>query len=178
MRRFVVLSSVLLFSVMTAPVVYACSCIPNGPPQEALAEADFVFAGEVLDIERVNEGYGFLNVTLRVERPFKGVFIETTRVRTATNGAACGFPFERGERYIVYTHTSSEDGSVWASLCSRTADLQNAREDLVAFDALDLLQEDDDDDGGGRCGGPTNAAAMQAMLFVFFIVAFQRRRWV
>ncbi len=177
MRWFVMLCSVFVVSVWTAPRVHACSCIPNPPPREAFEQAGLVFAGRVLDIRDASEAEypGSLDVTLEVERPFKGVFIETIKVRTARHSASCGFPFEEGERYLVYTD-ASDDGVVRASLCSRTASLLDARDDLIVFDALDLLEPEMEEDGG-RCGGLTNAAAMQAALFVFLLVAFQRRRY-
>ena len=176
MRMFKILGSVFMASVLTVQVAQACSCIPNPPPREAFEQASLVFAGRVLEIRdaREEEYPVALEVTLLVERPFKGVFIETIRVRTSRDSASCGFPFKRGERYLVYTHDSS-DGIVRASLCSRTAMLEDAREDLLAFDAIDLLDPEMEEDGG-RCGGLTNAATLQAMLFVFFIVAFRRRR--
>ena len=180
MRRYVVLGAFLVASVVAVRPAAACSCIPNPSPEEAFNKADIVFAGRVLEIKNADgEAYpAALDVRLWIERPFKGFFIETIRVRTARDGASCGFPFEEDERYLIYAH-SDDEGTLHVSLCSRTAHLRDARADLIAFDALDLLdEEEDDDDGDGGCGGLTNAAAMQAAVFIFFIVVLQRRRRV
>ena len=181
MRQYLILGSVIVVGLLTAPSVWACSCVPSPPPRDALDEAAFVFAGRVLEIREINndDHFPLLDVTLWVERPFKGFFIETVNVLTARDGAACGFPFQKDERYLVYAHLG-EDGTLHVSLCSRTARIKDAREDLLVYDALDLLndpeKEEDDDGGGGLCGGLTNVASMQAVFFVFLIVALQRRR--
>ena len=180
MRQYLILGSVLVVGLWAAPSVWACSCVPNPPPREALDQAAVVFAGRVLEIRQINddEGFPLLDVTLWVEQSFKGFFIETVNVFTARDSATCGFPFQKDERYLIYAH-EDEDGTLHVSLCSRTARIQDAREDLLVFDALDLLndpEEEDDDGGGGLCGGLTNVASMQAMFFVFLIVALQRRR--
>ena len=181
MRRYLILGSVMIVGLLTARSVWACSCVPSPPPRQALDETDAVFAGRVLEIRQANgDNYpALLAVTLWVERPFKGFFIETVNVLTARDSASCGFPFKKGERYFIYAH-QGEGGTLHVSLCSRTARIQDARDDLLVFDALDLLNdpEEEHDDGGGRCGGLTNVAAIQAVLFVFFFVAVQRRRRV
>ena len=180
MRWSIVCSALLVVFLADARPAAACTCAPNPPPEEAFNDADIVFAGRVLEINNsANEEYPVaLDVRLWIERPFKGFFIETIIVRTARDGASCGFHFKQDERYLVYAY-QVDDGPLHVSLCSRTARLQDARADLIAFDALDLLDEGEDEDGnGGGCGGLTNAASMQAMFFVFLVMALRRRRRV
>lgn len=171
MRRSVVLCALFVVGMVAARAAVACTCVPNPPPREALEQADAVFVGEVVGIEELGGEFPLRRVTLRVERPFKGVFVETVAVLTAQGEIGCGFPFERGLRYLVYAY--QDGGALHASFCSRTARLEDAEADLIALDAADLLP---DDDGGGLCGGLTNVAALQGLLFVLLGVALLRRR--
>ncbi len=171
MRGLVMIFGLLVVGAVAAPPAGACTCVPNPPPREAFQQADAVFVGEVIGIEEIGGEFPLRHVTLRVERPFKGVFVETVAVWTAQGEIGCGFPFEQGRRYLVYAHRAED--ALHASFCSRTARLEDARADLDALDALDLLP---DDDGGGLCGGLTNVAALQGLLFVLLGVALLRRR--
>lgn len=173
--RWSLVVALMLVGGMLARPARACTCIPNPPPEEARAAAAGVFAAEVLDLEDVEGSYpSDLRVTLRIIQTFKGDYDETLVVRTANNSAACGFPFQKGGSYLVYV--DREESNLRVSLCSRTAALADATEDLIAFGAEDL--ERSGDASNRRCGGPTNVAALQGMLFVFLLVAWQRRRQV
>ena len=176
MRRYVILCSVVVVSLVAVHAAVACSCISNPPPLEALEEADAVFLGLVVktvrDAEDINGGSLF--ATIKVDKTWKGDIGRQIVVRTAPNTGLCGFPFGDGRRYIVYARVD-EDGGLRASLCSRTARIEEAEDDLLAL-GNPLL--DDDEGNGGRCGGPSNVAAMQAMLFVLLAAGFWRRRQV
>ena len=68
-------------------------------PSEGLTSSHAVFTGEVTDIEP-NEAtrFGGLEITLRVERVWKGDPNEEIKVHTAGSSAACGYTFvERSE---------------------------------------------------------------------------------
>ena len=164
----------VLLPLLTEPA-RACTCIPNPPPQDAVAEADGVFAAAVLHMTEIDQTYPrLLRVEMRLLRRFKGAFDETVTVRTARDSPSCGFPFREGESYLVYVR--SVEGHLHASLCSRTAALADAAEDLIELDAEDLLDEESGSGRGrARCSGPTNAAAMQGLVFVFLGLLLRRR---
>lgn len=166
------LLAICIFGIFFLPVryAYACSCIPPVPPHQAVEEAQAVFVGTVLGIETVKDPYTSLQVVLDVDHVVKGAKSKAITVRTATNSAACGFHFVKGERYNVYAYEA--EGKLHTSLCSRTAHVEQAEEDLVALDLPELI---DDGTGGGLCGGPSNMAAMQAAFLVFLVIATQRR---
>lgn len=112
------------------------------PPQEALASSAAVFEGTVTDV-RAPEGeaeHGNLVVTLRVGRRFKAAEADTVTVTTSSSSAACGYGFEQGRTYLVYAQDGG-DGQLSASLCSRTARIEDAADDLSAL-------------GGGQGPGP------------------------
>ena len=143
--------------------------MPPPPPREAADQSAAVFAGEVAsaDTAATSDGVRLVRVTFRVLGAFKGVDKEAV-VYTSDNSAACGFPFEVGEQYLVYA--GEADGRLHTGLCTRTKSLAQADEDL---EALDLRI------GEGRkpsCGGSTNAGMLQAALFTLMGLALAGRR--
>lgn len=170
MRRCIMLGSVMVVGLLAVPSALACSC-GSWSPHEAMAWADAVFVGLVVETTRDAEGIndGHLFATIDVDKVWKGNVGERVVIRTAPNSAQCGIYFEKEKRYLVYA-SRDEDGLLSAYACSRTNLLEYAGEDILALE-VPLL-----DDDGGFCGGPTNVAAMQAMLFVFLVVALRRFR--
>lgn len=109
--------------LLAPPRAHACSCVALSF-EEQRERAAAIFEGRV-ELDRV-EGEERI-VTLRVTQAWRGVEHESVEVRTATNGAACGFAFEVGQHYLVYaTH---EGEALHVSLCSRTARMDDAGED-------------------------------------------------
>jgi len=99
-------------------------------PSEGFTSSSYVFTGEVTDIDK-NDATSFrgLEVTLKVEKVWKGEPKEIIKVHTAGSTAACGYPFKKGETYLVYA-VSDEADPIRVSLCSRTAPVGRAKEDL------------------------------------------------
>lgn len=129
MRRAILSLFVAAVVVLLAPAVGACSCIPPGSPQDALNASDAVFSGTV---ERVAFSGGENRVLVDVSRVWKGPSYDAMMVSTAVSSAACGYNFNPGEDYLVYASTQ-DDGDLSVSLCSRTARLQDAQEDVAAL---------------------------------------------
>lgn len=177
MRAVTILSAlwaVLLVAALPgARTAAACSCMVPPPPHEALDQAAAVFVGTVVSVA-LEEGSGYYVVRLRVGQRLKGPQAAELTVRTPSSSAACGYYFREGKAYLIYAHEA--EGGLGVSLCSRTARLADARDDVEAFgldgtDGGDLVGT-----SGGRCGGPGNAAALQATLFVLIGVLAARRR--
>lgn len=99
----------------------------------AFEQAASVFEGRVHSIEGPEGSGGAepLVVTLDVVRTWKGADAERVTVRTPASSAACGYAFEQGRSYLVYTH--QVDGAEHVSLCSRTQPIEQAEEDLAAM---------------------------------------------
>lgn len=127
--RWLVLFFLGLASLAQANEARACSCMKL-TPSEGRSLSHAVFSGEVIDIER-NQAtrFGGLEVTLQVKRVWKGEPKEETKVRTAGSSAACGYTFVKGKTYLVYA-VSDEADPMRVSLCSRTAPIEDAKEDL------------------------------------------------
>jgi hypothetical protein len=96
-----------------------------------MAMSAAVFEGTVTDVRKPQGNEMSLEVDLRVGRRFKGAEADTVTVLTAENGAACGYNFEVGGTYLVYA--DENDGQLAVSLCSRTARIEDAADDLAAL---------------------------------------------
>ncbi|MEX0787990.1 MAG: LPXTG cell wall anchor domain-containing protein [Anaerolineales bacterium] len=131
MTRYLFLSTLLLALIPFTPA-YACSCVAPGSPTAALTEADAVFSGRVLSIETPG-GYESLRVQMDVDKVWKGPVQAVIEVRTGRDSAGCGFTFEQGKSYLVYAYES--EGSLVATLCSRSNLLDQAAEDTAALGA-------------------------------------------
>jgi hypothetical protein len=67
-------------------------------------------------------------VTLSVQEAFKGVDSKKVLVRTPDVGMNCGFPFKKGEQYLVYAYKL--DDQLHTTICNRTRPAGSATEDL------------------------------------------------
>lgn len=133
---------VALFGLASLPVLpgplSACTCAPPGPPAQEMERADAVFTGKVVSIGAAHvpgdepKWPSRLEVTFRLLGVWKGLAEgERVTVYTASQSAACGFEFEDGKKYLVYAYDAG--GELTATLCSRTALLKRAEEDLQAL---------------------------------------------
>jgi hypothetical protein len=116
---------------------HACSCLQPPPPDEALRQADAVFAGEVTDFRIPAPGnratrFDRYEATFRVTAVWKGPDSDRIKVLTADpSQEMCGYRFEPGIRYLVYAIEMPE--GLGTSTCSRTAVLDAAGYDLAAL---------------------------------------------
>lgn len=123
--------SIFLFAAlfMSLGNTYACSCMMPADPLTSLENSESVFSGTVKSISNKD----MIN-TVEFEVATVWKWIEPTRitVKTAEQSATCGYNFEEDEDYIVYAYEQN-DGELRVSLCSRTALLKNAQEDVKAL---------------------------------------------
>jgi hypothetical protein len=142
----------LLFLAAAPTPADACSCMASGPPCQAFWAADAVFTARVTAIEPLSEPREALSerpsdswpttsrrVTLSILEAFRGVTGRTVAVYTGAGGGDCGYLFKVGGTYVVYAKrwprsaasTSPAPGRLYANICSRTAPLEQAAEDLT-----------------------------------------------
>jgi hypothetical protein len=163
----------------------ACSCLQM-PPRQVFEESDAVFEGRVLEIVPNDNG---ITARLEVVQSWKGVEIERVEVRTAGDSAACGIAFEVGTSWLVYA--DDENGVLSTGLCSRTARIEEAEEDLAALGAGVVPVEVDEDDeveepetneppARGGCASCSAARSDDsdaiAIVLSLFVVAIALRR--
>ena len=184
-------------------VAHACKCAEPEAPSAALASAQAVFQGEVASID--DSGSERL-VTLRVPKAWKGIeSAEEVRVRTRKESAACGFPFEVGQSYLIYAAKAepSQPGvSLQVLRCGRTrpiaeadADIKelglgaipvdvNAPNEVPAEEQKTAVERKRDQPAAGGCASCTvgaprkgggDVAALLALVS-FGAIAFRRRQ--
>ncbi len=150
----IILIAGLLASHLLLPArpTFACSCMAPAPPGEALEQADAVFAGRITEgPQRGGSMDGVAGVAYRFEvsEVWKGDAPSDTWVQTAPDSAACGYNFEADREYLVYA--TAQGGEFHTNLCTRTALLGDAVEDLDTLGdgtaPVRVAQETSDTDG-------------------------------
>jgi hypothetical protein len=174
--------------LLAADPARACSCMEVDVPT-AFGQVDAVFEGRVLEIDRSG---GSLRVTLAVVQHWKGIGTERVVVETAADSAACGVAFEVETSWLVYAEREGE--LLRASLCSRTARIEEAQADLAELGAgvvpveigpSDGVEEEEPDEPPARGGcascstsksGALDRGAIAASIGLGLVVATRRRR--
>ncbi|HWW74259.1 MAG TPA: carboxypeptidase regulatory-like domain-containing protein, partial [Pyrinomonadaceae bacterium] len=135
--RPLLLTLVLALPALVAREARACSCAGERAPCQAYWEADAVFVGEVVGESKTTaggeapDGYRMRLVRFAVEQPLRGVEGAEAEVVTGQGGGDCGYPFERGVRYVVYANRGEKDGRLYTGICMPTRPLAEADEDLA-----------------------------------------------
>lgn len=124
-----------LLSLLTPAPGHACKCMLQ-TVEQAKEQAAAIFEGHVTELASVpvqgDPSFTQARATLKLVRVWKGLDkTETVEVTTASETAACGFPFEKGQSYLVYAGSGEQGYTV--SLCSRTRPMADASEDLAAL---------------------------------------------
>lgn len=143
-KMFIATCLLVVSFLSLAPSTFACSCLPPGSPSEELASHDAVFSGKVLDIKEKGEE---IEVTVEVIEAWKGINSKETTIYTPSNSAACGVNFETNIEYIIYAN--NDNGEFHTNLCSRTAELAYAQEDVAELgegNPLSSLSAKDNED--------------------------------
>ncbi|HEX8247007.1 MAG TPA: hypothetical protein VF599_02390 [Pyrinomonadaceae bacterium] len=107
----------------------ACSCLAlpaettlNQAVRKAYKDSNAIFSGKVLAIAK-NPNSGFVIVKFKVDKSWKGKISSILSVKTGIGGGDCGYQFEIGKKYLVYTHGDNA-ADLGVSICSRTALLE------------------------------------------------------
>lgn len=129
---FVVLTLLIVFS-FNFEQTFACTCMPSSFINQAYDNADAVFVGTVSKIseaaydESKPDSIKIEKVHFKVDEAFKGV----NGKESFTFGTAlCDFNFSINESYLVYADYDHKKKRFVVHLCSRSAPLKYAQEDL------------------------------------------------
>lgn len=132
MKKFIVLSAVIVLFLAGASDIFACSCMVDAKQstskkiQTSYKQATVVFYGEVTEVKRgsgtgesIDPNQEPVTVKFKVERLWKGRVTSEVIVRTAGNSAMCGFNFEAGKKYLVYANDAGS--GLQTNICTRTS---------------------------------------------------------
>jgi len=101
--------------------------------KEALESAGSVFEGKVREL---NHDPARHRITARVSvlRRWKGADAKSVDVVTIDEGSLCGFDFERGKTYLLFTPEA--EGTLSVGLCSRSKASEWAGADFAELDRM------------------------------------------
>jgi hypothetical protein len=102
MQRFVALLALICSLGMQANAASNCGCDSTATWQDAYDKANIVFVGTCMDVIP-NAIKGGLNILFQIDSSWKRTIEPVTTVHTNSSNQ-CGYPFERGERYIVFAN--------------------------------------------------------------------------
>lgn len=111
----------------------ACSCVESGGMSEALTAAGSVFEGKVTRLRHEPKDHR-LTARVQVLRRWKGAAEKSVDVVTIDEGSLCGFGFERGKSYLLFTPEAQ--GTLSVNLCSRSKASEAAAADFAELDRL------------------------------------------
>jgi hypothetical protein len=169
-------------------------CGPKSPPLEDLRAADAVFEGRVISNARVevrvaeNVSLPERRVRFDVTRAWKGGVADVVELRTGISSGMCGKRFDVQTIYLVYAYRR-HDGNLHTGLCTRTARITDAGEDLIALGP----EREQDGAAGGRgrlspapppvepasragCRGCSSGAVSHPAFALFIVVVCARAR--
>jgi hypothetical protein len=138
LRRLLWASWAMLFAVPLTCL--ACTCQESTPGAcQGLNVADAIFVGTVTVAEIVPAANAddpqVLHYRFRVDERFKGAENREIDVFSGGNDADCGYRFKKGAQYLVFPY-SSDDGRLFATICSGTRPAREARAILPQLRAM------------------------------------------
>lgn len=186
--RIALLAAIALCAWLLSPAcVFACSCMPPGPPATELMQSSAVFAGRVINISQpaiISSSADPTTVTFAVSSVWKGPTTQTIVVETSRDSASCGYPFAQDQEYLVYAR--SDGALLTASLCSATKPLSEAQNDIVELGQVATATSDLTGAAPTSPGAPSSISRILLValiggtlligLLALIVVLWQRRR--
>ena len=135
----------ILFILFALDAAYACSCMRPGPPCAYFGKASAIFLGRVVgsaerksytDADGNKTVYDVGTIRFLVQENFLGAPGYEVEIHSGTGGGDCGYWFRRNESYVVYAYRSEQDNKLYTNICTRTAHVSQAEEDLAYLRGL------------------------------------------
>lgn len=114
----------------------ACSCVGPTAACSSVWNYSDVFVARVNRVADSTPGVAGrsapgVSATMQVLERFKGEAQGEVTVHTSRGLGTCGYAFEVARTYLVYAGRRSDNGALTTSICSRTAPVDRAAEDLA-----------------------------------------------
>jgi hypothetical protein len=121
MRDWLLWTSTLL----VPGIGHACSCMSEGPVSSIELGTSVIFRGIVTGVtfNPNADPHRAYRVRFAVKEMFSGDPKPEEVVYTSPGLAMCGFYFQQGSEYVVFTYHGNKDDTLETSICSRTANL-------------------------------------------------------
>lgn len=131
---------VFIFMIVSFPsITSACSCADLPSVAQEFERSKAVFSGKVIEIKEKTslKGYTIHSVLFEVTNTWKGVKQSQLILSTGQGDGDCGYPFKKGQEYLVYADDSNMYGatSLASVICDRTDILSTSQEDLEILGA-------------------------------------------
>jgi len=135
MKKFIF--SILVFGflfVLSVSNVFACSCLLiedkslEEQVRDEYTKATGVISGEVLEVTKEPDTF-WVKVKFKVENTWKKKFSREVTIKTASDGATCGYAFEVGKKYLVYVY--DRQNTLETNICTRTSLLKSNKDITV-----------------------------------------------
>jgi hypothetical protein len=159
-RRNILLTFIL--TLVGTVNTFACDCIGESNVSGSVKYSDVVFSGQVIS-RTLTTNYDSLGIVvtgdttksyfkwlldlptavvkLKVDKMYKGQLIsDTLTILTPPHSAACGYGFQKGQKYIVYAtmfdgselqRRSFDNKTFWTHQCTRTQNWNIAEENEI-----------------------------------------------
>ncbi|KKR84890.1 MAG: hypothetical protein UU48_C0001G0138 [Candidatus Uhrbacteria bacterium GW2011_GWF2_41_16] len=133
--------------LVNATPTFACSCV-RATSTEQFNDATTVFVGRV---KSISEDSSSRSVDFNVSESQKGSVAENVTVTTGLGGGDCGFDFEVGHEYMVYTRGQEQLSTnicVGTSFIASTQD-GNREDDAASNPEVSTIELDTEDNSVG-----------------------------
>jgi hypothetical protein len=177
-RRTCVPLWIIALTLLVPAGARACQCLPKPPPGQALNRADAVFAGKAVRVYPSSASGGRMpgnQVDFRVEKSWKGTAARSVSLWT-DSAAMCGYAFTPGVYYLVYAY--GEQTHLYTNICTRTAPLRAAGQDLAALEEPRLIEAIERRERARGLALSGAVVAVGLLLLAFAFLRGARRRTV
>jgi hypothetical protein len=116
--------------LLAPAAVEACSCLPIEDVTKEFDKYAVIFLGEA--VEERAAGEHSREAAFRVAQVWKGQRAKRLTVGSASQAAACGYPFQAGRHYVVFAHATR--ATLSTNSCSPTARMKVAEELIGKLD--------------------------------------------
>lgn len=132
------------FTVLNTSDIFACSCsLPIGNKstkqqvEESYKNSTAVFIGEVVEAIKKPNTY-FFQVKLKVDNSWKNDLQGEIILITGQSSGDCGFPFQIGEKYLVYAYGAKD--RLGTNICTRTSVFES-NEDVAFLNKIKKIKK-------------------------------------
>ncbi len=127
------------FTILNVSSIFACSCVLlesdsiEKQVREAYTNSNAVFVGEVVEVIEKPDTF-ITEVKFKNVKSWKNKFKDAVSITTGRGGGDCGYNFEVGKKYLVYT--DGDKNKLRTNICTRTSAFESYKD--IGF--LNLLK--------------------------------------